>query len=267
MLCLLAMITYLDRTTNGIAQKDIMLAVGRDPVDFFWVLTAFQLGYALFEIPTGYLGDRFGPRKTIIRLVIWWSFFMSLNPIIGLAIPHSIQIAGTTIFIAYLLLIGAEFLFGVGEAGAFPNITRALYNWFPATQRGVAQGTIWLSARFMGGFTPLTWVLLVELGGLSWRQAFWLFAAIAGVWCMVFFWWFRNHPHEHSATNEAGRPDRRRPDAARRSPRRALGKDLHQPERAGTLRDVHGDQLQLVLHHVLPAGDVQRTVPDMEPVG
>ena len=203
LLCLLAMITYLDRATMGIAKNDIMTGIGQDPVNFFWVLTAFQLAYALFEIPTGYLGDRFGPRKTIIRLVIWWTFFMLMNPVIGLVIPHSIQVAGTAIALAFVVLIVAEFMFGVGEAGAFPNITRALYNWFPASQRGVAQGTIWLSARLMGGFTPLTWIVLVEIAHLSWRQAFWLFAVIAGVWCAVFFWYFRNHPQEHSSANPA----------------------------------------------------------------
>jgi MFS family permease len=205
LLCVMAMFTYLDRATNGIAKNDIMAAVDRPVEDFFWVLTAFQIAYACFEIPTGYMGDRYGPRKTILRLVIWWTCFMLLNPLIGLIFPPSIFVLGTSVAIAFLLLILAEFLFGVGEAGAFPNITRALYNWFPATQRGVAQGTIWLSARFMGGFTPLVWVLLVELGGLTWRQAFWLFAAFAGAWCVVFYLWFRNHPHEHASTNQAER--------------------------------------------------------------
>jgi MFS transporter, ACS family, glucarate transporter len=205
LLCVMAMITYLDRAANSIAKDEIMAAVGRPVVDFFWVLSAFQIAYACFEVPTGYLGDRFRPRKTIIRLVLWWSFFMGLNPVIGLVFPSTVAVFGTTVFLAFLLLIGAEFLFGVGEAGAFPNITRALYNWFPATQRGIAQGTIWMSARLMGGFTPLTWLLLVELGGLSWRQAFWLFAVLAAVWCLSFYFWFRNHPHEHSATNQAER--------------------------------------------------------------
>ena len=93
----------------------------------------------------------------------------------------------------------------MGEAGAFPNITRALYNWFPASHRGFAQGSIWMSARFLGGLTPVIWVLLVTIGGLSWRQALWLFAGLAGVWCIVFYFYFRNHPHEHPSTNQAER--------------------------------------------------------------
>jgi MFS family permease len=201
----MAMFTYLDRAMYGSAKKDMMDSVGRDVVDFFWVLTAFQVAYACFEIPTGYLGDRFGPRKTILRLVLWWSFFVALTPTIGLIFPVSIEVLGMVFFLAFAVMIVAEFMFGMGEAGAFPNITRALYNWFPASQRGVAQGSIWLSARFLGGLTPFIWVLLVELGGLSWRQALWLFAAFAGIWCVVFYFWFRNHPHEHPATNQAER--------------------------------------------------------------
>jgi MFS family permease len=205
LLCVMAMITYLDRAMNSRAQNQIMDAVGRPVVDFFWVLTAFQVAYAMFEVPTGYLGDRFGPRKTILRLVLLWSFFVGFNPVIGLVFPNEVQILGRTVFVAYSVLILAEFMFGVGEAGAFPNITRALYNWFPLAERGFAQGAIWLSARFMGGLTPFIWVVLVELGGLSWRQALWLFALVAAVWCVVFYWWFRNLPHEHRATNRAER--------------------------------------------------------------
>ena len=205
LLCIMAMITYLDRAMYGSAKVPMMESVGRDVVDFFWVLTAFQVAYAIFEIPTGYLGDRFGPRKTILRLVIWWSIFVAFTPTIGLIFPLSAVTFGVTISVAFLMLIVAEFMFGMGEAGAFPNITRALYNWFPASQRGFAQGSIWLSARFLGGLTPFIWVLLVELGGLSWRQALWLFAGFAAIWCVVFYFWFRNHPHEHPATNQAER--------------------------------------------------------------
>lgn len=203
LLCVMAMITYLDRAMYGSAKDDMMAAVGRPVVDFFWVLTAFQIAYACFEIPTGYLGDRFGPRKTILRLVLWWSFFVGFTPAVGIIFPTTIEFAGTTLFLAFAVLVVAEFMFGMGEAGAFPNITRALYNWFPPSHRGFAQGSIWLSARFMGGLTPLVWVLLVELGGLSWRQALWLFAGVAGVWCVVFYVWFRNHPHEHPSANAA----------------------------------------------------------------
>ncbi|MGL6094943.1 MAG: MFS transporter [Fimbriiglobus sp.] len=207
LLCLLAMITYLDRAMYGSAKGDIMAAVGRPVEDFFWVLTAFQLAYALFEIPTGWLGDRFGPRMTLVRLVLWWSFFVAFTPTIGLIFPHTAEIFGTAVPLAFLALIAAEFLFGMGEAGAFPNISKAAYNWFPATQRGFAKGAVWMAARLAGGLTPLIWVLLTaaDYGGLSWRQALWVFSGVAVVWSVAFLYWFRNLPSEHTATNAAER--------------------------------------------------------------
>jgi MFS family permease len=202
MLCLLAMITYMDRAANGSARNSIMAdlnanGAGLQNEDFFWVLIAFQLAYAIFEVPSGWLGDTVGPRSTLLRVVIWWTVFVALTGFVGLTIGG--------FFIGFSALIALQFLFGVGEAGAFPNIAKALYNWFPATQRGFAKSIIWMSARFMGGLTPLIWVLLTDdrLGGLKWREAMWLFAGIAALWCVAFFIWFRNKPSEHPSVNAA----------------------------------------------------------------
>ncbi len=202
MLCILAMITYMDRAANGSARDAIMAdlnahGAGLEKADFFWVLIAFQLAYAIFEVPSGWLGDTFGPRKTLLRVVVWWSTFVALTGFVGLTVGG--------VFVGFSALIAIQFLFGVGEAGAFPNIAKALYNWFPASQRGFAKSIIWMCARFMGGLTPLIWVVLVELGGLEWREAMWLFAGIAAVWCIFFFLWFRNRPQEHALVNDAER--------------------------------------------------------------
>src|SRR5262245_1261470 len=146
MLCLLAMITYMDRAMYGSAKGDLMAAVGRPPTDFYLVLIFFQVAYALFEVPTGWMGDKYGPRITLLRIVAWWSLFVALTGAAGLAFP------GTSfIVIGFAVFLAMQFCFGMGEAGAFPNIARALYNWFPLAQRGFAQGAVWLSARFMGG--------------------------------------------------------------------------------------------------------------------
>lgn len=204
MLCLLAMITYMDRAANGSAKKAIMedLNAGGssyEEKDFFLVLMAFQLAYALFEIPSGWLGDTRGPRATLLRVVVWWSAFVALTGFVGT--DH------LGIYLGFGALVLIQFLFGVGEAGAFPNIAKSLYNWFPASQRGFAKSIIWMAARFMGGLTPLIWVLLTDpdLGGLNWRGAMWLFAGIAFVWCIVFYFFFRNKPKEHPGVNEAER--------------------------------------------------------------
>ncbi len=196
LLCALAMITYLDRAMYGSAKGDLMASVGRPVGDFFWVLVAFQLAYALFEIPAGWMGDRFGPRTTLLRIVVWWSAFVALTACAGLAFPGT-----EVVVIGFGLLVGMQFLFGMGEAGAFPNISKALYNWFPAGQRGFAKGAVWMSARFMGGLTPVIWVLLVTIGGLTWRQGLWIFAGVAAAWSVAFLAWFRNRPDEHPSVN------------------------------------------------------------------
>ncbi|MBX9627424.1 MAG: MFS transporter [Gemmataceae bacterium] len=200
LLCLLAMITYMDRAMYGSAKGDLMAAVGRDVTDFYLVTIGFQLAYALFEIPTGWLGDRFGPRSTLLRIVLWWSAFVALTGAAELIFQR-----GEWGAVGFGLFLFMQFCFGAGEAGAFPNIAKSIYNWFPLAQRGFAQGAIWLSARFMGGLTPAVWVLLTLYAGLTWQQNLWLFAGAAVVWCLLFAFWFRNRPDEHPAANAAER--------------------------------------------------------------
>ncbi len=213
LLCLLAMITYMDRAANGSAKTAIMAELNADlpegtpkysTEDFFIVLMAFQLAYALFEVPSGWLGDTKGPRTTLLRVVIWWSLFVFLTGFTGMTILGGL-------YIGFLALVVIQFLFGVGEAGAFPNISKALYNWFPASDRGFAKSAIWMSARLMGGLTPLVWVVLTSWdnggmhreGGIDWRSALWLFACIAAVWVVIFYFVFTNKPVVGSRINAA----------------------------------------------------------------
>jgi MFS transporter, ACS family, glucarate transporter len=205
LLCILAMITYMDRAANGSARSAILADLNADlpadtpkytDADYQWVLLAFQLAYALFEVPSGWLGDTFGPRSTLLRVVLWWSAFVAFSAFAGLNVP----VIGYIGFTGLLLI---QFFFGVGEAGAFPNIAKSLYNWFPASARGTAKSAVWMSARCMGGLTPLLWTLLVTLGGLTWREALWLFAGVAVLWCAVFFVVFRNTPAEVKSVNAA----------------------------------------------------------------
>jgi MFS family permease len=195
--CALAMVTYLDRVCFSSAPPYLKEALGLNSVaDLKWAFWAFTFAYAAFEVPSGWLGDVFGPRKTLIRIVIWWSLFTALTGTVGLwHIPGVIGGLG--------LLIVIRFLFGMGEAGAFPNITRALHNWFPFHDRGLAQGAIWMSGRLMGGLSPLVWFLVVIHWQISWRDAFWVFGAVGVVWCVLFALWFRNRPEEKASVNEA----------------------------------------------------------------
>jgi MFS transporter, ACS family, glucarate transporter len=207
LLCLLAMITYMDRAANGSAKTAIINDLNSHlPADqqyskyhFFIVLAAFQLAYALFEVPSGWLGDTRGPRSTLLRVVLWWSLFVALTGFTALTnLPAGI-------YVGFWGLVVIQFLFGVGEAGAFPNIAKALYNWFPSADRGFAKSAIWMTARLMGGLTPLVWTLLTaqEFAGLSWNVAVWAFAAVAALWCVIFARVFTNKPAEHPKVNAA----------------------------------------------------------------
>lgn len=195
--CALSMVTYLDRAATGSASEFIYKALGYQSIaEITLALSAFNLSYALFEVPSGWLGDVYGPRRTLIRIVLWWSAFTALTGLTGVRV-------GGTVLVGFWTLAAIRFLFGAGEAGAYPNITRALHNWIPREERGRAQGLVWTCGRLTGGLTPLLWGLLLYRVGLSWNEAFYLFGAMGVVWCVAFAAWFRNRPDEHPGVNPA----------------------------------------------------------------
>jgi sugar phosphate permease len=148
-----------------------------------YIFSGFTFAYAAFEIPSGWLGDYFGTRKALTRIVIWWSIFTALT--------------GAATGFASLLLI--RFLFGAGEAGAFPNIARSISRWFPASHQGRA-----LSVAFVGNAigaaisTPLVFKLVERQG---WRLPFVEFGALGIVWAVVWYGWFRDRPEDHESVD------------------------------------------------------------------
>src|SRR3954468_565833 len=119
--CSLSMITYLDRVCFGTVAPYIQKEFGLSESEKGYIFTAFAFAYAAFEVPTGWLGDRFGPRKTLISIVIWWSLFTALT---GLVYPIP-----DLPWFAFTAMFAVRFLFGIGEAGAYPNIAKAFHNW------------------------------------------------------------------------------------------------------------------------------------------
>lgn len=204
LVCVLSMITYLDRVCFGAAAPLLAIELGLSSVaELKWAFTAFAIAYAVFEIPTGWLGDKMGPRITLIRIVAWWSFFTAVTGMIGMRVG-SIVLGGLG------TLVVVRFLFGMGEAGAYPNITRAVHNWFPLREWSIAQGFVWMSGRLMGGLTPLVWAILVSGTAwtaplISWRTAFFLFGCLGVAWCVLFARRFRNTPEQDTRVNEAER--------------------------------------------------------------
>ncbi len=201
--CSLSMITYLDRVCFGTVAPQIQKEFGLSNTEKGMLFSAFALAYAAFEIPSGWLGDLYGPRRILIRIVLWWSLFTVLT---GLVFP----IAALPWF-AFTAMLTVRFLFGVGEAGAYPNIARAFHNWFPFQERGFAQGTVWMAGRLAGGLTTLVVLALIvettqnERVVVYWRHTFWIFGAIGVAWCVLFWWWFRDHPEQKAGVNQAER--------------------------------------------------------------
>ena len=181
----LAIITYIDRVCISQASPAMRNDLRLTAVEMGWAFSVFSWAYALFEIPGGWLGDRLGPRRVLMRVVIWWSFFT----------------AATGWVWNFASLVVARALFGAGEAGCFPNLTRAFTTWLPARERERAQAILWLSARWGGAFTPLLVAYILDY--VTWRRAFEIFGAIGIVWAFAFYHWYRDDPREHPAVNEA----------------------------------------------------------------
>lgn len=181
----LAMICYLDRIILAQAAPIFKNELGISDKQMSWVFALFTLAYALFEIPGGWMGDKWGPRKVLMRVVVWWSACtVALGSIIN---------AGS------LMIINT--LFGAGEAGCFPNLTKTFKTWLPRNEQVRAQGLMWFSARFGGAITPLCVALILHY--LSWRYAFRIIGLTGIVWAFFFYRWYRDNPADHASVNEA----------------------------------------------------------------
>jgi MFS transporter, ACS family, glucarate transporter len=181
----LAIITYIDRVCISQAAPLIRRDLELTEWQLGWVFSAFSLSYALFEIPGGWMGDRYGPRSVLMKVVVMWSLFT----------------AATGAAWNFASMVVSRFLFGVGEAGCFPNVTKIFTIWLPSSERVRAQGILWLSARWGGAFTPLlvAWVL----GFMTWRWAFVTFGGLGVIWAIGFFRWFHDRPRDHPGMNAA----------------------------------------------------------------
>jgi sugar phosphate permease len=147
------------------------------------VFSAFTLSYSLFEIPSGWLGDVIGPRRVLTRIVLWWSAFTML----------------TSAARGFPSLVAIRFLFGAGEAGAFPNIARSFSRWFPIRERGRANGVMFLGSRVGGMLSAPVALFIVSRWG--WRTSFVLFGTIGLAWAAAWFAWYRDRPEDHPAVN------------------------------------------------------------------
>lgn len=187
LLTLLSIITYMDRVCIAVAATRIREEFGITLAGWGWVMAAFTLAYAAFEIPSGAMGDRFGERRVLTRIVVWWSAFTVLTGLTS----------------NYVGLLVTRFLFGAGEAGAYPNATGSVRHWFPPAERAQAQGWVWGASRIGGALTPILVVPLMHTFG--WRVVFYLFGGVGFLWAAAWWIWYRDRPSDHPGVSPAER--------------------------------------------------------------
>ena len=178
LLCALGVILYLDRICISVALPRIQAELHIAPERLGWVSVVFSLGYAIFEIPSGHLGDRRGTRSVLTRIVVAWSLFTALTG------------AATGLW----PLLATRFLFGAGEAGAFPNAASAIARWFPARARARALG-IFGAATSVGGIASPLLVIPIQ-SRFGWRASFVAFAILGVLWAVGWYAWFRDDPRD-----------------------------------------------------------------------
>ncbi len=173
---LLTVLLYVDRACISAAKGDISADLGFSMTEFGWIMAIFTLGYALFQTPAGKFADSKGARGAIAGIVGIWSF---LTAITGMAW-------------SYTSMLVIRFLFGAGEAGAFPALSKVVYNWFPIKERGIIQGINFSGSRIGAAFAmPLVAWLIKEIG---WRHTFLVFGLFGILYGVLWYLLFREKP-------------------------------------------------------------------------
>src|SRR4051794_39736822 len=182
---IVGLVMFLDRACIGTATPWIMREFGIDKITMGWSASAFNAAYALFQVPGGWLADRYGSRVVLAAAIGWWSVFTAST---GLAFSAS----------SLAVMRG---LFGLGEAAAWPSASRSLLRWLPSRQRAFGQGFQHSGARLGAAFAPTLVVSLIALAG--WRGVFYIFGS-TGI--LVSLWWYlyyRDFPQDHRGVNAA----------------------------------------------------------------
>ena len=185
LISLMYLITYLDRVNISTAAPVISKEFGFDKITMGVIFSAFVWAYAMFQVPGGWLGDRFGARNVLTIIVGYWSAMTAATAVAS----------GATSFIVL------RFLFGIGEAGAFPGATRAMQLWYPPHERGFVQGITHSASRLGAAIAPPIVVLIMT--ALGWRSVFYICGAVGIVWSVLWYFAYRNLPEEHGLVNAA----------------------------------------------------------------
>jgi ACS family glucarate transporter-like MFS transporter len=194
LLLLISIVTYIDRVNISVTARHMMPALGLTDIQMGWIFSAFVLGYALFQVPGGWMGDRWGPRRVLTFAVIWWSIFTALTAIAPtLPLVNLIGILGS--------LMVVRFLIGIGEAAALPNFNRTVANWHPPRERGLSIGITIGGIGIGSALTPpVTAWIMVNYG---WQTAFYAAGLLGLAIALLWYWYARDFPRQHPHVNEA----------------------------------------------------------------
>ncbi len=194
LLFFISFVTYLDRINIAVAGKLMSDAFGLTDLQFGTIFSAFVVGYALFQVPAGWVGDRFGHKRTLVFSLILWSGFTALTPWAGRGFLVSMVGVVPAIWIV-------RFLIGLGEAASYPSSNALVGRWFPSKERGLATGTIFAGLGLGTTLTPpfVAW-LMVTFG---WEVSFYVCGLLGLVLAAVLFLYLTERPEDHSRINEA----------------------------------------------------------------
>ena len=192
LLFLISIITYIDRVNISITARQMIPALGLTHVQMGQIFSAFVLGYALFQIPGGWAGDRWGPRAILTVAVVWWSLFTVMT-----ALAPTSFLAGIMGIWGSLILV--RFFIGVGEAAALPNFNRVVANWCGSHERGLGIA-ITISGIGVGSALtpPITAWIMVNYG---WQTAFYVAGAMGIMIALIWCWFATDQPEEHPRVN------------------------------------------------------------------
>ena len=181
---LLAMIVLFDRILISVAKEPIAEDLSLTDNQMGWILSIFALGYAAFQTPAGLWADRVGPRKVLTVIVSIWSVFTALS--------------GAVFNFISLLIV--RFIFGAGEAGAFPSMARAIVRWIPIRERAIVNGINFSGGRIGAAIALPVVAWLIDL--TSWRMSFLILGVVGILWAIYWYIWFRNLPKNHVSVSD-----------------------------------------------------------------
>ena len=188
MLFVISAIAFLDRTNISVAGVEMRHDYGIDQVRLGWVFSAFLIGYALFQVPAGWLAARIGPRNLLTAALIWWGVFSIATALVPPQGRHAI-----------LMLALVRFALGIGEAAVYPAGNQFIARWIPVAERGKANGLVFAGVGFGSGLTPPLITAVIAAAG--WRASFYVCAMIGVAAALVWYAVARDRPQQHRAVN------------------------------------------------------------------